>query len=270
MLAKGMRKHSIIFIFSLLLILIVTDVEAQRRRNRGYRSYRPGGSGFNVSTMLHSLNFNVGYYRPRMDYWNNDSYLAELGKNYNGAIMFQGGIDLDIYDGFMVGLYGGTYSDKVEVYNQIGGIERTEKHRYRITPISIVGKYQFNFGNPRLRYRQRGLAKIHPYGGVAGNFNLITNTLVREFTDPERETQRSTNNGTTLTISGIVGVRYDLTHYVGIGAEVNYFVGGFNQTVNTGNGQTEDATISITGPFISGTLSVNLQPPKGRRRARYR
>ena len=146
MLAKSMRKHSIIFVFSLLLILIVTDVEAQRRRNRGYRSYRPGGSGFNVSTMLHSFNFNVGYYRPRMDYWNNDSYLAELGKNYNGALMFQGGIDLDIYDGFMVGLYGGTYSDKVEVYNQIGGIERTEKHRYRITPISIVGKYQFNFG----------------------------------------------------------------------------------------------------------------------------
>ncbi len=260
-----MKKVSIIFIFSLLFILIVTDVEAQRRR---YGGRRRGGA--NITQYFHSLNFNVGYYNPSMGYWNTESYLAELGKKFDGALMFQGGIDFDIYDGFMVGLYGATYSDKIEVFNQIGAIERTEKLRYRLTPLSIVGKYQWNFGNPRIRYRQRGLAKIHPYVGVAGNFTLITNTLAREFTDPDRENQRSVINGTTITISGIVGVRYDLTPYVGLGTELNYFIGGFDQTVSTGFATTEDATISVTGPFISGTVSINLQPPMGRRRARYR
>ncbi len=260
-----MKKLSVIFIFSLLFVLIVTDVEAQRRRYRGYRR-----GGFSVSQMFHSLNFNAGYYTPSMGYWNQDSYLAEIGKSFNGGIMFQGGIDLDIYEGFMIGLYGGTYSDRVDVLNNIGNIEREEKIRYRLTPLSLVGKYQFNFGNPRLTYRKRGLAKIHPYFGAGVNMTLITNTLIREFTDPEREDQRSAQNGTTITLSGIVGVRYDLTPYVGIGTEVNYFVGSFDQFVATGSGGSEEANISITGPYISGTLSVNLQPPKGRRRARYR
>lgn len=262
-----MKRFSIIFIFSLLITILVTDVEAQRRRKR-YKPRRK--TAVDLSTMLHSFNINAGYYRPSMSYWNNDSYLAELGKTYDGGIMLQGGVDLDIYEGFMVGLYAGTYSDRVDVFNQIGNIQRTEKHRIRLTPFSLVGKYQWNFGNPRIRYRQRGLAKIHPYVGAATNFTLITNTLVREFEDPERETQRAVNNGTTITFSGIAGVRYDLTPYIGIGLEGNYFFGGYNQTATNSSGDLEDANISVTGPFISGTLSVNLQPPRGRRRARFR
>ena len=264
------NRHLLAIIFGLILVILVTDVEAQRRR-----SYSRRRGNIDMSTLFYSINFNAGYYKPGMNYWNEESFIADLGKSFNGGLMFQGGIDLKIYDGFIVGLTAGTFSDKVEVFSRIGLIERDEKLTYRLTPLSGILKYEFTLGSPRRRYRSGGLANLHPYVGGGVNYTFITQTLRRDFVETEREDQKESQNGSTVTYSAIAGVRYDLTAYVGLGTEFNYVIGSYDQNVST-EGVITTENISLTGPAISATLYIKVGQKTGygnrrpRSRSRYR
>ncbi len=267
-----MKKYSIVFIFTLLFVLLVTDLEAQRRRR--YRPRRPGQ--IDLSSVLHTVNFGVGYYIPQMDFWNERSFLVERNKEFNSGLMYYGGVDFRVYEDFIIGVYGGTYSDRVKSRSIIGLIDREETLRYRITPISVVGKYEWSFWNPRMRYRNRFIGKIHPYVGGGVNFKMINLTLARKYTDTEvdsgRENERYVQTGTTISYSAIAGMKYDITDFVGAGVEVNYYFGSFNQALtNEGNEYVEN--VSITGPSFNAMIYYKFGGKYGsynRRRARFR
>lgn len=254
--------------------MLASDLEAQQRRRRQYRPRRPGN--IDLSSVLHTVNLGVGYYTPKMDFWNERSFLVERDKQFNSNLMFFGGVDLEVYENFLVGIYGGTYSDRVKSRSIIGLIDREETLRYRITPISLIGKYEWSFWNPRMRFRNRFLGKIHPYMGGGVNFELINFTLARKYTDTEvdigRENERYIKTGTTITYSGIAGLKYDITDFIGAGLEVNYYFGSFNQgLLNEGNEYEEN--VSITGPSFNAIVYYKFGGKYGsynRRRARYR
>ncbi|XOV91196.1 MAG: hypothetical protein ACFHWX_13395 [Bacteroidota bacterium] len=269
-----MKRFTIAFIFTLLIVLLVTDAEAQRRRRR-YRPRRPGG--LDLSSMLHTVNFGVGYYSPKMDFWNERSFLVERNKQFNSGLIYYGGVDLRVYEDFLIGIYGGTYSDQVKSTSIVGLIDREETLRYRITPISLVGKYEWSFWNPRMRFKNRFLGKIHPYAGAGVNFSMINFTLVRKFTDTEvdtgRDNERYVKTGSTITYSGIAGVKYDITDFIGVGVEMNYYLGSFNQgLINESNNEYTE-NVSITGPSFNAMVYYKFGGKYGsynRRRARGR
>lgn len=262
-----MKKHVWIVSLFLIFIILVNDADAQRRRRP---SYGRRGGGFNIQELFYSVDFNAGYYVPSMSYWNEESYLVTAGKSFEGGLMYQGGVELKVYEGVLVGLYAGTYSDRVEAYSNIGAIERYEDLVYRITPLSIQAKYQFSLGDPRSRYRNTGISRLHPYLGGGVNYALVTQTLKREFTDPDREDENLRNNGSTITYSGLVGVKYDLTSYFGIGVEMNYYIGGFTQAINVGGGEQTIEDVSLNGPCYNGKIYFKIPQRRGYRRAKRR
>lgn len=256
-----MKKNLYIFSFFLLIgILLANDADAQRRRRRRSSYRRRGGS----SITLHNFSFNAGFYKPGMDYWNDESYLAEEGKSFDGGMLYQLGLDLDVYNGLLLGFYGAYFSDNVESYSNIGAIERTSDLSYKLIPLSLQLKYELTLGDPRSRYRNTGIAKLHPYLGVGLNYTIISQQLKRDFTDPSREDVNESQQGATVTYSGIVGLKYDITRTFGIGAEMNYYLGSFDQQISSeAAGDNVVESISLNGPCFSGKLYLKV--PSGRR-----
>ena len=71
-----------------------------------------------------------------------------------------------------------------------------------------------------------------------------------------------------MTFSGLAGVKYDLTSYFGIGVEVNYYVGSFDQAINITGGEQSTEEVSITGPCFNGKFYIKI--PQQRRGYNYR
>lgn len=243
------KKYYLIPLLSFALVLLAIDSDAQRRG--GYYNRH------NNSTGLHSIEFGVGYYKPDMGYWNNESYLADQDKAFEGGIIFQGGVNFKVYQGFLIGLSAATYSDGVQSTSSIGGILRDENITYRITPLSVQGKYEFTLGNRIDRFRHTGINRLHPYIGVGINYTMVTQKFERLFADEEREDVSRNQTGSTVTFSGIGGANFDLTPTIGLGVEVNYYVGAFDQLVESGGTSTVES-ISLNGPAISAKVFIKL------------
>lgn len=263
-----MKKYLVIWSFLMILVLLVTDADAQSRRRYHYRRRRPGGSS---SITLNSVNFHAGFYKPSMKYWNEESSFAEAGKSFDGGMLYQGGLDFKVYDGVLIGIYGGYFSDDIDLHSKIGGIDRTETLSYKIMPFSLQAKYEVTMGSPRQRYRNEGIARLHPYFGVGLNYTLINQKFSRVFADDaltDDPDVHTSQKGSTVTYSGIVGLKYDITNTFGIGAEMNYYIGSFDQLISsssTSDNQVEN--ISLTGPSFSGKLYIKFP---GKRRPSYR
>lgn len=259
-----MKKNLLVSSIILILVLLVTDAEAQRRRRSSYRRRRGG-----ASIALHSINFNAGFYKPGMDYWNDESYIATAGESFEGGILYQAGVELDVYKGFLVGLYAGFYNDDVQTVSSIGGIERKEDLSYRMIPLSIQAKYEVTMGDPRSRYRNTGIAKLHPYFGGGINYTRINQEFTRNFTDDNLIDINTSQKGATVSFSGILGVKYDITRYFGLGAELNYYIGSFDQVVDSTNGGDNAIEgVSLNGPSFNGKLYLKF--PGNKRKPNYR
>ncbi|MEQ8686204.1 MAG: hypothetical protein RIE86_12975 [Imperialibacter sp.] len=211
------------------------------------------------------LTLEGGYYRPSLDYWNNDSYLTGFDMKLGGGLYYGGGVGFRVYDSYFgrasVGMF--STSDESGPVTR-GGLIREEYLKIKIIPASLDFLYEFqNFAR----------SKVFPYVGAGASINFIQRTYSRSANTGLEE--EGSDAGRTNSFYPLAGAAYNVTNYIDVGLEVKFPFGSYKQGFAT---VTEDPNsfaiekVSITGPIVS--LKANLRfEPRGHRRSassRYR
>jgi hypothetical protein len=204
-------------------LLLVSAGKAQEQKEE---EMVQGPSEFGV----YSINLNLGWYKPEMDYWN-DTYLPAQGvtEDFEGSLSLGGNITFSLPANFRVRTGVSYWKDKVKG-NQNSTINslKIAFTRFRLGAF-YVPKNTALFG-----------AQI--YFGAEGQFYIIKNKL-------DYGSEKTNQEGQDYAVAPLVGIERSFGHLI-VGAEFLYNLGSYTQDVNTGTG-TIDQKVSIDGPEIS-------------------
>jgi len=208
-------KNQIKTIFLLLFLITITVELIAQEENK-----------FSVQSVTAS----IGWYKPSMDYWN-DEYLSILGidKKFEGNLSIGGQIEFLLPAKFRCRIGASYWSDNIKPENE----DPFKELKISFTQFSLAGIYAFN--NDEL--------PITPYIGIQGSFFMIKNSL-------EDNTGTSTEQGQDYSWAPLIGIEKTLIDHLIIGIEFKYHFGRYIQDVQTVF-ELIDETVHISGPKIN-------------------
>ena len=182
-----------------------------------------------------SLALNIGYYSPKMDYWN-DNALASWDNQFSGTL--SGNVLLEIYlaDPVSARIDAGYYNDELTQSGiPYGSGSRTDKISIQMIPItfSLIG-----------RIHPENTAPLEFYGGGGLGVNLITMKYTRDLPSGQIIDEPDGRNYLAYFTAGL---DYPVITNLGLGLEFRYAWGTYKQLIGNA-GLSED--VSIDGPQI--------------------
>ncbi len=217
-----------------------------------------GQAAFGQASITY-IHLEGGYYKPSLDYWNNDSYLTGFDMKLGGGLYYGGGVGFKIYDHYFGRLSVGRFSTSDQSGDIVlGGLTRQEYLKIAISPVSADVLYEF---------QTLARSKLYPYVGAGAAINFIQRTYKRTANTGLNE--EGTDTGRANSFYPLAGVLYNVTNFIDVGLEAKFPIGSYKQGFST---VTDDPnsfvveTISITGPIISAKVNLRFEP-RGRRRS---
>lgn len=195
----------------------------------------------NAQVKVTSLGVNVGYYSPKMDYWN-DIALSSWDEQLSGNI--SGNVILEVYlaDPVSARLDVGYYkTDQSQSDIPYGDGTRTDEISIQMMPatFSLLG-----------RIHPLSIEPLEFYGGLGVGVNLITMKYTR--TLPEGTTEDEVDGRSYLAYLA-AGLDYPVMSSLALGLEFRYVWGQYKQLV----GENElSANVSVKGP--QGFFSIKF------------
>jgi hypothetical protein len=218
---------SVIFVF----LLLVSAGKAQEQQKE--EEIKNSSSTFGV----YSVSFFSGWYKPKMDYWN-DTYLPEQGvtEDFSGNLFWGGNITFTLSDDFRARVGGSYWKDKVKG-NENSTINSLEIAftRFRVGAI-YAPQNSIIFG-------------FKPYVGAEAQFYIIKNKL-------NFGAEKTKQEGQDYAFVPLAGIERSFGHII-ISGEFLYNLSSYTQDVNTGTSVNEQK-ISINGPEISVSVGYKF------------
>lgn len=224
-----MKKFTTYLFLSIFFLSVVSAQYGQGARN----------------CILCAIDVGGGWYQPSLDYWNDESYLAEINGSFNGGIIGVVSAEFKIYEGFMGGIQAGYWKDVAEVVNAGPIGNWNEKVEIAIIPVTVFGKYEFSLPSNN---------RIYPFIGAGYTMNLMSQDVRREVGGVPTEIALE---GTTQTASLMVGAKYAIASHFDVGIEYNYVIGTFDQDFIEDEVQTTQA-VGLDGSLILAKLSLTI------------
>ncbi len=240
-----MKKLSLL----LLLVLGCLQVFSQIKLFRG-------------KCVLCSADLNIGYYKPGLEYLNEESYLTDVEGRFNGGPMVSAMVNLRIVGELYGAVGAGLWRNRVDVndYPFIAG-PRSELLVLTGIPAMFQLKYEFNLSNlgPRIP-QDLFIRNIKPFIGIGTSLNFKRQKFERE------------QNGV-LTAAGVIpfqsqtyqviaGLKYKLTAHLDAGLEYNHHFGKFQQAfLEGGNQLIQD--VNLGGPAVMAKITYYRYPRPG-------
>ena len=220
-------KNNIISI-TFLFLLIATVGLSQDQEIMPTESVKNGFA-------IHSVNFNLGYYSPGMDYWN-DTYLPSKGisETFDGNMTFGANLTFTMPANFRTRVGASYWS------GEVNGAETSTVDGLKI------GLTRFNLG---VLYAPKSIAikGIQPYLGLEGQMYLIKNKYDIDGTV-------ITQQGQDMSFAPVLGCDRSFGHF-NCGLEVKYNLGNYTQ--EEANKVTVEHEVSINGAEVS--LSIGYK-----------
>ncbi len=236
---------------ALFLILFGMSMDVQGQRGR----YGPPRQS---NCIICSAGVGVGWYKPSLDYLNDESYLNAFGASFDGGIIATAGVEAKLYQNLYLGVSAGFWSDVAEFTSTSGTTVRTEELKISIVPISVALMYQWSF-EAASPYNYSGgrqsnfLSRLTPFIGLGAGYDLITQDLDRVI-DGERTT--SSLKGTAPVYKALGGTKIAIVDRLDLGILAEYVLGSFDQQFGEG---TNAATESVGLDGISAQLTLSFK-----------
>lgn len=185
-----------------------------------------------------------GWYKPSLDWWNNESYLNGLNMQFQGGLYFGGDLTLNFAPNLAIRTGIGRYKESLDSGPvSVGGVTRTEKMSLALVPLS---------GSLVIEIPSR---IVYPYlGGGAAAF-FVQSKYERNVTGLPAES--GSNLGSTLGFHGLAGISVPLGP-VDFSLEGRYHYGSYSQQVTAEDNSVSVEKVSFSGPMAVARLGVRL------------
>ncbi len=192
-------------------------------------------SEINAQVEVKSLGLNIGYYSPKMDYWN-DNALSGWDNQFSGTL--SGNVLLEVYlaDPVSARIDAGYYKEDLSQSGiPYGTTTRTEEISIQMIPVtfSLIG-----------RIHPANTAPLEFYGGAGVGVNFITMKYTRELPSGQIIDEPDGRNYLAYFTAGL---DYPVMTNLGLGLEFRYVWGTYKQLIGDA-GLSED--VSIDGPQV--------------------
>ncbi|GAB3041966.1 hypothetical protein [Spirosoma pulveris] len=217
-----------------------------------------GSTKTQAQVNLKSISVGASYWKPSLDYWNNNSMLLDYnlgtGAKLSGAIMPTAAIEIGLTKGLSIGGRVGIWKDEVSGPVKIGDVTRTEKLSLSIIPVSLDVKYTFEKAAAGTETKAPFLT---PYVGLSVSRYFISNDFSRTSTSGSLSESQS---GNSYGIQALVGAEKKLVKKLYLALDVRYHMGSYNQIVKE---KTTDAgtkeSVSLNGLEAGLSLKVKFK-----------
>ncbi len=210
-----------------------------------------------------SVDFNAGWYKPGLDYLNDESYINDVQGEFNGGLVGSALVNFKLIPSLYASAGAGFWNDRVNVkdYPFPGGIVLDELLGITMVPVILQMKYEFSAGGGGYPGSlRRSTSKIHPFVGGGTSLNYIRQRYKR--VQDGAVTDKGTLNGISQTYHVLAGLKVAVNSFVDVGLEYNHTFGGFDQAFLDEGSETIE-NINLGGPLIVGKLTMYLYERRG-------
>lgn len=190
---------------------------------------------------LEGVGFNLGWFNPSLDYWENESEFKDA--DFNGAFQVKAFADIFLFNTLSLNAGIGLWQSTVDEDLQGFGMTTWTLSGY---PLSLDLIYKPDFLK---------INKIQPYLGIGGEFLLIQQKL--QF---EKVKNPDPSNGSSAMLAGIVGVETQLSAHFTLAIDFDYKFGNYNQEFKVYEENPEDPENPVLKEIV--TEEISLSGPK--------
>ncbi|MGD8777883.1 MAG: outer membrane beta-barrel protein [Ignavibacteria bacterium] len=200
---------------------------------------------FRAQTIYRSIGVDVGWYKPSMDYWNDNSSFAEGDENFGGDFTGRLNIQANIIDPLRVKLGAEYWNESINRQNFPASVG-LDNNKLSIRLIGLTGSAIVDF--PLFN-----IQALQTYIGVGGGYYFIQKKVETAFTNGT--SAEDTDDGRDFIWHTLIGVEKELFSNFSAGLEFRYLLGDYTQQLEDVYGNVSDENVSLSGPEI--TLTFN-------------
>ncbi|MEZ0485111.1 hypothetical protein [Fibrella aquatica] len=210
---------------------------------------------------LKSISVGASYWQPKLDYWNDRSFLVDYndgaGATLGGQIMPTAALEVGLTKNLSIGGRVGFWKSSASSSLNIGGTTRTEDFSLSIIPAALDLKYTFAkpVSTTAGTSTDTKAPFLTPYIGVSVARYFISNELDRVVTD-NPGTLNETQTGNSYGVQVFAGAEKQLVKKLYLGLDVRYHLGNYNQSV-TSEAVTTTEKVSLSG--LEAGLSLRFK-----------
>ncbi len=240
-----------IIIIAILLSVFSFSVSAQRRRRRN--------SGFPIE--FRAAGLGIGWYNPAMDYWNDESMIADWSSKFDGSTIYLSDVEFYLYKPFFAKLNVGYWTEKVKANNvQIGYQIGNQDLQMTLIPADLTFLYE-------LFDIQGRTVRVITYGGLGGSYTFIQKRFNSQVLNADQV--KDWDNGSDFSFHATVGQEYTIRPAYSISAELSYHFGSYVQQIETRNDEISTKNVSLSGIQVSLILKYSMASKDYWRRGKF-